>query len=355
MKLPSLDTHADILQLAHTGSRPFSVNPVTQVRSPIGVGIIGCGAIGTEHARALSQLEEASLRAFCDVDPERASGLLPLAPDAYTTDSPERLFADPDIDALYICTRTDTHTPLGIAAARAGKQIMMEKPLALTEQECYAIAEEVERNGVALMTAFKMRFTGAVQRAHAFIPHPTLVVGQMTDLHWPEGFWGNDPAEGGGNVLSQGCHSVDLLTYLAGSEPVRIYAEGGNFHHPRNPIVDTLTATIHFANGSVGSLVQADSGHTPLLSKLSFQLLDGTRTAHIHDRLKSVTFWDGKVESKYADATENGLFEENRAFLRALISGTPTPTSVRDGIRATVVLLRALDSLAHHRPETITL
>lgn len=330
-------------------------HPEFHVHSPVGIGIIGCGAIGTEHARALGKLEEASLRAFCDLDRDRAAGLLPLAPDAYATDSPERLFSDPAIDAVYICTHTESHAPLGIAAARAGKQIMMEKPLALTEPECYAVAEAVERNGVALMTAFKMRFSGAVQRARAFVPRPTLVVGQMTDLLWPEEFWGNDPRKGGGNVLSQGCHSVDLLTYLAGSEPIRVFAEGGTYHHPRTGIVDTLAATIAFANGAVGSLVQADSGHTPFVSKLSFQLLDGTRTAHIHDRLKSVTMWDGERETRYGEVEETGIVEENRAFLRALVTGSPTPTSVRDGIRATVVLLRALDSLARHRPEAIAL
>jgi predicted dehydrogenase len=323
--------------------------------SPVSIAIIGCGAIGEEHARCLRSLPEASLRAFCDIDEGRAAALATLSPGSYSTAHPARIFADTTIEAVYICTHTDSHAALGTAAAQAGKHCMMEKPLALTERDCYAIAEAVDRAGIFCMTAFKLRFYSAVRKVRQFIPAPTIAVGQMMDERWPAEFWGNDPLKGGGNVLSQGCHSVDLLYYLVGAEPERVYAEGGNFHHPSNPITDTLVATIHFTNGAVGSLVQGDAGRLPVLSKFSFQSMDGIRTAHLYNRLMTAILWDGNQSHRYDADHEEGMMEENRAFMKTLQERTPPPVGVRDGVRATLVLLRAIESLTTHKPEPIRL
>jgi predicted dehydrogenase len=321
--------------------------------SPISIGIIGCGAVGEEHAKCLATLEGALLRGFCDRDERRAAGLSHSCNGIYYTTDAGRVFADESIDAVYICTHTDSHATLAVAAAQAGKHIMMEKPLALTEGECFEIAEAVEKAGVTFMTAFKLRFYPAVRKTREFIPSPTIAIGQMTDTRWPGEFWGNDPIKGGGNVLSQGCHSVDLLYHLVGSEPVRVFAEGGNFQHQEQRITDTLVATLQFANGSIGTLVQADSGHTPFLSKLSFQVLDGERSAHLHNRLKSVMLWDGDQAISHEDSEELGMLEESRAFLKAVQELSDPPTSVKDGVRATVVLLRAIESMITNRPQAI--
>jgi predicted dehydrogenase len=320
---------------------------------PVSIGLIGCGAIGEEHTRCLASLEGASLRAFCDLDEQRAAGLSHTYNGIYHTTKPERLFTDEAIDAVYICTNTDSHAALAVAAAQAGKHVMMEKPLALTEGECFEIAEAVERAGVTFMTAFKFRFYPAVRRTREFVPSPTIAIGQMMDARWPDDFWGNDPVKGGGNVLSQGCHSVDLLYHLVGSEPIRVFAEGGNFQHQEQRITDTLVATLQFANGAVGTLVQADSGHTPFLSKLSFQVFDGERSAHLHNRLKSVMLWDGEQAISHEDSEEVGMLEESRAFVKAVRELSEPPTGVKDGVRATVVLLRAIESMITNRPQAI--
>jgi predicted dehydrogenase len=323
--------------------------------SPTTIAIIGCGAIGEEHARCLGSIPGASLRAFCDTDESRAASLSHRHPGSYYTAHPARVFADDGIEAVYICTHTDSHAPLGIAAAQARKHIMMEKPLALTERDCYAIADAVDRAGISCMTAFKLRFYSCVRKMRQFIPAPTVALGQMMDERWPAEFWGNDPVKGGGNVLSQGCHSVDLLYYLVGAEPVRVYAEGGNLHHSSNSITDTLLATIQFANGAVGTLLQADAGPFPSLSKFSFQVMDGVRTGHLYNRLMTAVLWDGRVSIRHDADHEEGMMEENRAFMSALQQRIPPPVGVRDGLRATIVLLRAIESLTTHKPQTITL
>ena len=315
--------------------------------------IVGCGSIAAEHVRCLAQIEGATVRAYCDVIKERSKDFLHQFGGKYATDDVARILRDDAIDALYICTRTDTHAALAVRGAEAGKCIMMEKPLALTEDECRAVGEAVEKSGIVFMTAFKLRYYPAVKRAKEHVPRPLLSIAQMMDSRWADDFWGNDPKEGGGNVLSQGCHSTDLLYYLHESEPVRVFAEGGNFLHPALDIVDTLVATIQFANGSIASLAQGDSGRTPLVSKFSFQLLDGIRTAHLHDRLKRVVLDDGVQTTAHEDPQEVGMLEESRDFIDAVRRRVPPPITYRDGTRATVVLLRAIESLRSGLPQSI--
>ena len=323
--------------------------------SPVRLGIIGCGAIAETHAKCLLQIPQAEMVAFCDADLGRASTLCRAVGGTYATEDAERVFRDDSIDAVYICTHHDSHSTLAVRAARAGKHVMMEKPLALTVPECERVAQAVEQSGISLMTAFKMRYYPSVARARQFIPRPLITVAQMMDSRWPDDFWANDPVKGGGNILSQGGHTVDLVCYLHGAEPVRVYAEGGNFTHPGLGIVDNIVATISFDNESVASLAQGDAGATPYVSKFSFQLLDGRRTAHLHNRLKSVVLFDGEKSEVQEDPDEYGFMEENRDFIRSIQQREPPPITYRDGMRATLVLLKALESLKTGRSQTIAL
>ena len=322
---------------------------------PVTVGIIGCGMVAKDHADSLAQIPDAVIRACCDVDQSRAEAFCKQYGGGYATDDPARIFRDDGIDAVYICTYHDTHSTLAVQAAEAGKHIMMEKPLALTLAECDAVGNAVEKSGVKAMTGFKMRYYPSVARVREFIPSPVVTVAQMMDSRWPDDFWANDPIKGGGNVLSQGCHTMDLVYYLNQSEPVRIYAEGGNFTHKGIPIVDNIVATITFANGHVASVAQGDSGATPYVSKFSFQVMDGLRTAHLHNRLKTATLFDGTDVVTHEDPEEYGFLEENRDFIRALQNDEDPPITHRDGLRATLLLLKAVESLKTHVPQEIRL
>lgn len=319
----------------------------------INVAILGCGSVGEIHARCLQSIEGARVTAFCDTFEQKAKELCERFHGSYAATDPARIFSDDSIDAVYICTYHDTHATLAVQAARAGKHVMMEKPLALTLEECDRVANAVEQSGISFMTGFKMRYYPSVARVREFIPKPIVTIAQMMDERWPSDFWANDPVRGGGNVLSQGCHTMDLVCYLNGSEPERIYAEGGNFTHPGIGITDTIVATIRFANGSIAGIVQGDAGQTPVVSKFSFQVLDGRRTAHLHDRLKAATLFDGETATEHRDEEERGYLEENRDFIQALQSGSKPPITHRDGIRATLLILKSFEAIKTGRPQEI--
>ncbi len=307
----------------------------------IRLGLIGCGKLGRIHAECIAKIEDAAFAAYSDVNEDAAKSFLQEFGGDYACVDTRQIFMDDNIDAVYICTRHDSHAGLAIAAAEAGKHVLVEKPLALREEECEAVAEAVIRNGIYLMPAFKMRYYPLIRQAHAFIPQPQILVGQMMDGRWPDDIWPQDPVQGGANVFSQGCHTTDIIRYLAGSEPKRIWAAGGALTHPGHPCIDQCVATIQFANGHVGSWIQGDSGPATFPSKFFFELFGDGKSVQLHDRLKKATFFDGEKSWTEERTEEEGMQLENEAFIAALREDREPELTAYDGLQATRIVLAA--------------
>ncbi|HOJ21269.1 MAG TPA: Gfo/Idh/MocA family oxidoreductase [Armatimonadota bacterium] len=307
----------------------------------INLGLIGCGALGKIHAQCIAQIPEARFVAYVDKVEDAAEAALKQFGGDYATTDVETLLCDDSVDAVYICTRHDSHASLAIAAARAGKHILIEKPLALRIEECEAVAEAVKRAGVTLMPAFKMRFYPLVQMAHEFIPNPQVMVGQMMDNRWGDNIWPQDPVQGGANVHSQGCHTTDLLRFFAGSEPTRLWASGGTLTHPGHPCIDQCIASIQFANGHTAAWIQGDAATSHFTSKFFFELFGNGKSVQLYDRFKKATFFDGQKTWVEERPDEEGFLLENREFISALQEGRQPVLTAHDGIQATRIVLAA--------------
>ena len=144
----------------------------------------------------MSKIPEARFVAFADVNAHAAESCLEEFDGEYSTTTATRILEDDSIDAVYICTRHDSHSNLAIQAARAGKHILIEKPLALNITDCEAVAEAVEIHDIFLMPAFKMRYYPLIRKAKEFIPHPQVIVAQMMDERWSDDSWAQDPVQG---------------------------------------------------------------------------------------------------------------------------------------------------------------
>jgi predicted dehydrogenase len=249
-----------------------------------------------------------------------------------------------DLTAVYICTHHDTHAAFAMRAAGMGLHIFLEKPMALTEADARSICQAVDAANVLCMTGFKMRYYGLVQKAKSLISQPLLLSAQIIDRRWPDDSWANDPVKGGGNVLSQGCHAVDLLVWLANSKPVRISAQAANLHHRDINIIDALAMTITFESGAIGSLLVGDMGQPALTDKLYFGAMDGIRTVQLDDRLKRLSFHDGENPHTFSVAMEDGFLHENKEFLNCLQTRRQPSSTHLEGFRATMLLLRAIEA-----------
>jgi myo-inositol 2-dehydrogenase / D-chiro-inositol 1-dehydrogenase len=255
--------------------------------SKLRVAIIGCGYMGSRHGSILATRPDVAVAALVDQNVELAEDLKRTAGavDSRATDDMSAVLADSKIEAVVIATPHDSHPRLAIAAAQAGKHILIEKPLALTVQGCREIEAAVESAGVQLIVGFQTRHAPFVRRACSWVPEPKVVFGQLIAGRWDDDSWAQHADTGGGNVLSQGVHAVDLLAHTAGAAPRVVFAEGGTITHDagNTNVIDTVLATIRFANGVVGNLVIGDFGPSPWTQLGFYGLFDGTgRSATLH-------------------------------------------------------------------------
>ncbi len=232
---------------------------------------IGCGSMGTLHVLNSKYVPGMRVVAYVDVVKERAERFLRDFGGEYATDNAERVFSDPTIDGVLIQTGERHHPALGIAAARAGKHIFMEKPIAVTVEEALELEREVRRAKVKYLIGLCNRLAPAVKRAKELLPNPWITFGQCTDL-----------------VSGQACHNLDLIVHkFHDARLVSVYATGGHYydldlHLP----ADSFIATLRFADGSQACYIQHGKAYNALMSKYSFQLFGKDRCVFLARRFK---------------------------------------------------------------------
>ena len=326
----------------------------------VNMALIGCGGMGRSHLRRARDVPALNFEAYVDALEEAAAGAFHEFGGRYHTTDVETVWDDDEIDAVLIATHHDSHTPFATQAAAAGKHIFLEKPMALTIEECLEIEEAVARSGVKLMMGFKFRFAPLVAKVKEVIPKPLVTVGQS--LHPNMKGWAITPERGGGPVLSNGCHAFDLVYWLNESEPVRISAAGGALTHPEIGLVDNAAVSVQFENGSIASIIAGDSGDARYTSKFFFEVLDGQRTATLHDRCHKVTFGDCEIDSLSveelpppAPSDPEGTRGELEAWARCLLDDTEPPIGPRDGTRATAMVLKAFEAIRSGKTQELGL
>ena len=326
----------------------------------INMALIGCGGMGRSHLRRARDVPELTFAAYVDALEEAAAGAYHDFGGRYHTTDVEAVWDDDEIDAVLIATHHDSHTPFAVQAAAAGKHIFLEKPMALTIEECLEIEEAVARAGVKLMMGFKFRFAPLVAKVKEVIPNPLVTVGQS--LHPNMKGWAITPERGGGPVLSNGCHAFDLVYWLNESEPVRISAAGGALTHPEIGLIDNAAVSVQFENGSIASIIAGDSGDARYTSKFFFEVLDGQRTATLHDRCHKVTFGGCEIDSLSveelpppAPSDPEGTRGELEAWARCLLDDTEPPIGPRDGTRATAMVLKAFEAIRSGKTQELGL
>ncbi|HPI72779.1 MAG TPA: Gfo/Idh/MocA family oxidoreductase [bacterium] len=319
----------------------------------INIAIIGCGDMGRMHSDCLAQMESVRLLWFCDTDLAQAASLAQRYPESRPTASAEDVFADPRVHAVYIATQTDSHLQLCLAAARARKPILVEKPVTLCSTGTLEVMRAFQQAQLPAMVGFKFRFYSLVHCARALVSAPYSIHVQVMDDPWPPDFWANDIAKGGGNVISQGIHGADLLRFLSGSEPRSVFAVGKNYHQPTG-VIDHLSAVYRFANDAAGTLIVGDSGQPPGLGKFLVQLFGREGVVVLSDRLTRLAFHPvGREEVQYRQGEEDGFINENRAFIQ-LVRGYAAPdSSLYEGFLSQLMIDAALASAQSRQVESL--
>jgi predicted dehydrogenase len=246
-------------------------------------GLIGCGKVGHLHAAALRSLPESEFVAVCARKPEKAQAFAKQYGVAAYTDVAE-MIAKSKVEAVCICTPHPEHAAPTIAAARAGAHVLVEKPLASSLADCDAMLAAARASGIMLSTVYQRRFYPPCQRIHQAIVSGKLdkpVLGTTVVLGWrDEAYYRSDPwrgswkGEGGGVLINQSSHQLDLLLWYLG-DVEEVFGYWANMNHPYIEVDDTAVAVVRFKSGALGNIVVSNSQNPALHARVSVHGANG--------------------------------------------------------------------------------
>jgi len=332
---------------------------------PIRIGIIGAGRIGRLHAENLARhIPDAAVISIADVfqeAAERCAGELGI-PKAFK--EPSRIFEDPDVEAVLICSSTDTHASLIEQAAEAGKHIFCEKPIALDIPRIDRALEAVKREGVLLQIGFNRRFDPNFQRAYDLVaagkigrPHVLRITSRDPEPPPPEYV-----KVSGGIFLDMMIHDFDMARYLMQDEVEEVYAAGAVLVDPRIGDlgdVDTAAVTLHFRSGAIGVI---DNSRRAVYGYDQRAEVFGEKGAIVVSNPKPDT---AVISDEQGDHTSpllhffverytDSYVAEIKAFIKCIRSGKEPPVTGLDGKVAVVMGYAAKLSYEEHRPVRLT-
>ncbi len=283
-----------------------------------GFGIVGCGMIANFHAKAVADIKGAKITACFDMSAKSADRFA-KANDCTPYDSLKEMLADPKVDVVTICTPSGAHMEPAVAAANAGKHVIIEKPLEITLKRCDKIIDACEKNGVVCSTIFPSRFHESSKLMKKAVDKNKFGVLAMADAYvkwfrtqeyYDSGAWrGMWELDGGGALMNQAIHSVDLLAWLMGDID-SITAHTATLAHERIDVEDVAVATLKFANGALGTLEASTAAFPGYLKKIELYGSKGSAVLEEEDikiwDFAKPTAADKKLLQKMAGKTQTG-------------------------------------------------
>jgi phthalate 4,5-cis-dihydrodiol dehydrogenase len=325
-------------------------NDVTRVSGPpIRVGIIGAGYFGGEHMRAIRTLGR-RLRVVAVASRTHAAAAALAGSAARAYGDWRQLLADPDVDAVCICTPHDLHESIAVAAANAGKAVMLEKPMAMTVASCDRIAVAAET--VPFMVAQPSRFVPAFALARQLIDdgrigrpvYARVPMVKAWQLDQRRG-WHLDPEQGGGMWMTNAIHLVDRLCWLLAGLPTAVSATIDVRCHDM-PVDDVGVALFRFGEGRTG--VAEAIGYASGAPDHDTVVLGTSRMLRCHHH-NGVSIGSGETWTHVGGGTPNwrdvALVDEWRAFV-AHIDGAASPVSAMEARAHMAAVLAARKAAA---------
>jgi predicted dehydrogenase/threonine dehydrogenase-like Zn-dependent dehydrogenase len=314
----------------------------------VSVGVIGAGNFAQSmllpHLRAN---RDAVLAAVATADPLQTRDVAERFGFSYAARGAEALLQEDAIRAVLIATRHDSHAELLMQALRAGKAVHIEKPLALNADELAAIQKTyAERPDAFVMVGFNRRFAPLVQemKKHFAGRHEALAMTYRINAGYiPAEHWTQDPKQGGGRVIGEVCHFIDLLQFMAGAPISTVYAcalpNQGKYCN------DNVAITLRFGDGSAGNLLYVADGDKTL-PKEYLEVHGEGRSAVLDDFRRLTLIAGGKTRVRSGGNQDKGHRQEMAAWIEAIRTGQPEPVPFAEAVRATAATFAVNQSLS---------
>lgn len=332
-------------------------------------GIVGLGLIAEFHAAAIEAMSNGVVYSCMDLSEERVNAFSnKFGCKGYT--NLEKMLREPDLDIVTICTPSGNHMEPSLKIINAGKHLIVEKPLEITLERCDAIIDAAEKRGIKLATIFPSRFHVAsqlVKEAIAKNRFGRLVLGDAyvkwfrTQDYYDKGGWhGTKSLDGGGALMNQSIHAIDLLQWFMGPvESVKAYTQ--TLGHDRIEVEDVATAVLKFRNGALGVIEGSTAVYPGYLKKIEISGVDGSMVLEECSLIK----WDFRedlpgddsIRNNFTSGSESGggasdpgaisfkphqwQFED---FVKSLDSGRKSIVEGNEGRKAVEIILAVYES-----------
>ncbi|HYY97738.1 MAG TPA: Gfo/Idh/MocA family oxidoreductase [Pyrinomonadaceae bacterium] len=340
--------------------RRVDVTAATAGASPsskeLGFALVGAGNLARwAHMPALKKISGARLRGVYSASGARGKTYARRFGADYCASDYDEVLRDAEVGAVLIASRNQHHAAQSLAALRAGKHVFVEKPMALTDEECRELARAVEESGKQLTVGFNRRFAPYYVEQKKQLKRrtgPAVVNCRVNSPGISGSYWMADPAIGGA-ILGEACHFVDLMYWLLESEPVEVTA----YSLPtgqKEPIGENnLVASFRFADGSIGSLTYCTVGSKTSGGERVEVFAQGLGVATEDFKRLTVSAGLRRTHSRWWG--EKGYGAQLESFVGRVREGKEPEVTVRDGARATVGCLRMLESARMLRPVALDL
>ncbi len=315
-------------------------------KDAIRIGVIGTGNFTRNyHVPLLARNKRFSIRALSSATGINAAGVAERFGADYMTSDYREVLNDPKIDCVLIATRHDLHAPIAIEAAHAGKHVFLEKPVALAMADWQSVKSVVSESGVRLMVGYNRRYSKLATIARRHVTTGPVMVRYMVNIQpLPDSHWTLDPIEGGGRLLGEADHFVDMMNLFANSTPTGVTAVSLPSTQEDNQGLFNFSLQVQYRNGAIGQLMYTSLGG-PKCPRERIEVFGGGRHIELVD-YKSLLI-DGRVAAKKRDlghAAELDVFAD-----RLMAAGDDDhDLQLTDTLAASWVCLTANEQLSAH-------
>lgn len=325
----------------NSASSKIEITPTPISKSKISISLFGAGNYATSNLLPqLSKSKDTELNGLVTASGRTAQGVAKQFGMRFCAGDLNEIL-DESTDALMVTTRHDTHAPAVIAALNADKHVYVEKPLALNVEELSDITKALEASSKQVMVGFNRRFspcTSTLINHFAKVNTPKVVNIRVNAGMIPSDHWIQDPEVGGGRMIGEGCHFVDLASALVQSNPTKVMAVGTRKGNGSALLNDNLSIILTFQDGSIANITYTADG-SKAQAKEYVEMFGGGLSGTIND-FKETTLFSGDFDKKVVKlpAQNKGQKEMLDTWLAGLKSGQPA-------IATDTVLLNSLATI----------
>ena len=342
------DPEAEVARKIPLGAAPA----VRKSEKSIVLGVIGAGGYVPAMLLPHFKTEGVEFRSIATASGISAHDVGKRFGFAYAVSSAEEVLDDANVNLVVIGTRHDSHAELARKALERNKHVFVEKPLALNGDQLDSVLEAASSSSGKLMVGFNRRFSPLAQRAQGFFKGretPLSILYRVNAGRIAKDHWTQNAEEGGGRIVGEVCHFVDLMQFLTGAPPVFVFAEAISAKSGKIVDDDSVFITLRFADGSNGSIAYLSEGDKAL-AKERVEIFGAGRVFVLDDFRRATLYKDGREEQVTLKAQDKGQQAQVREVCVSVLGGGPAPISLDELVATTRATFRVLDSLRERRP-----